>query len=410
MPDACCLRHDFGMTSLPVQNRQVVIAGSGPAALMAAEVLSARSDITVKILEKRRSPGRKLLIAGSSGLNITNRLPVDEFARAYSGSAPADFWQGVLEDFSPSDWIAYIEKELSQETFLGTSGRYFVREMKASKLLRAWLHRLAGRGVELLSGEELVDFDSAGVVMHKGGRIQADAVLLALGGASYEPEEMPLRWVDIFQRKGLRVEDFKSSNAGHEVDWSDTFLKEAEGKPLKNIVLTTSRGSKRGELVVTRYGLEGTPVYTVGVPGDAELDLIPEFSSKQALERCLAIRENLSPIRRIFKKLPLGEAAKALVFHHLHPSARSDLRSLISCLKRFPIRFTGVRPLTEAISSSGGVSFLELEPGSLQLRKFPRVHCAGEMLDWDAPTGGFLIQGAVSMGYRAGRAILQSLL
>jgi uncharacterized flavoprotein (TIGR03862 family) len=393
----------------PAQNRQVLIVGSGPAALMAAEVLSSRADIKVRIIEKRRSPGRKLLIAGSSGLNITNRLPVGEFARAYSGSAPAGFWHSLLEEFSPADWIAYIEKELGQETFLGTSGRYFVREMKASKLLRAWLHRLAARGVELLGGEELLDFDSEGVVTRAQGRILADAVLLALGGASYEPEEMPLRWVDIFRKKDLRIEDFKPSNAGHEVAWSEAFLKEAEGRPLKNIVLTTSRGSKRGELVVTRYGLEGTPVYTVGLPGEAELDLLPEFTFEQALSRCNSLRENLSPIRRVFKKLPLGDAAKALVFHQLRPEDRSDLGMLISRLKCFPIQFTGVRPLTESISSSGGVSFETLDPGSLELRKVPRVYCAGEMLDWDAPTGGFLIQGSVSTGYRSGKAILKTL-
>jgi len=376
---------------------------------MAAEVLSSRQNIRVAILEKRRSPGRKLLIAGSSGLNITNRLPVDEFARAYSGSAPADFWRGSLGDFSPGDWIDYIERDLGQETFLGTSGRYFVREMKASKLLRAWLHRLADRGVELLSGDELVDFDSEGGTTRTRGRIRADAVLLALGGASYEPEEMPLRWIDIFRRKGIRFEEFMPSNAGHEIAWSEAFLKEAEGKPLKNIVLTTPRGSKRGELVVTRYGLEGTPVYTVGAPGEAQLDLLPEFTLEQALERCLALRENLSPIRRVFKKLPLADAAKALIFHHLDPVERVELGTLVARLKRFPIRFTGVRPLTESISSSGGVSFQEVDPVSLELKKVPRVHCAGEMLDWDAPTGGFLIQGAVSTGYRAGRAILVQL-
>jgi uncharacterized flavoprotein (TIGR03862 family) len=389
--------------------KTVSIVGTGPAALMAAEVLSRSPQLRVSLFEKRRSPGRKILIAGSSGLNITNKLAVDEFARAYSGSAPSGFWRTLLNDFSPQDWLQYLETTLGQKTFLGTSGRYFVKEMKASKMLRAWLHHLGGRGVQLHMKAECVDFSTWGITLADGTQVESDAVILALGGASYEPEEMPLRWVELFRRKNIPLEEFRPSNAGHEVNWSPAFLKEAEGKPLKNIILSTSRGSKRGELVVTRYGLEGTPVYTYGAVGPATLDLIPEISEDEAFRRCQSVKENLSPLRRIQKKLSLGEAAQALIFHHTGQALKSDLRSLIRTLKSFPLQFTGVRPLTESISSAGGVSFAAVNPETLALRSLPNVYCVGEMLDWDAPTGGFLIQGCVSSGYRAGTAALRSL-
>jgi uncharacterized flavoprotein (TIGR03862 family) len=386
------------------RSRSVLVVGTGPAALMAATRLTSYPEIQVTLLEKRKAPGRKILIAGSSGLNITHELPVREFAAQYRGSAPDSFWLEVISQFSPQDWLHFLENQLGQETFLGTSRRYFVREMKASKMLRAWLEYLGKRGVRLRSGSEIVDITSGGVQLVTGEALQADALVLALGGASYEPEEMPLRWVSLFERKGLRVETFQSSNAGYEVNWKKEFLAEAEGRPLKNVVLTTSRGVKRGELVVTRYGLEGTPVYTYGCAGVARLDLLPELSATEIRKKLLTVKENLSPLRRAKKKLGLSEAGLALLFHHCPKEALVSVDAFSEVLKSFPLELVQVRPLTEAISSSGGIHFQELDAKALMLRKLPGVFCAGEMLDWDAPTGGFLIQGAVSTGYSAGES------
>ena len=391
-----------------MSSSHLIIVGSGPAGLMAASIAS-KAGVRVSLVEKRKAPGRKLLIAGSSGLNITNALPPKEFAKGYSGSAPARFWDETLEEFSPSAWIEFLEKELGQETFLGTSSRYFVREMKASKLLRAWLHSLDKNGVTLISNQECVDFEAGAVTLSDGSRIVGDAILFALGGASYEPDEEPLRWEKIFRNKGIRATPFTPSNVGHHVPWSEGLLREAEGKPIKNCTLTTRRGSKRGELVITRYGLEGTPVYTVGALGEARLNLFPERSHSELLSRCVAIRENLAPIRRIKKQLGLSEAALALIFHETPKPLLQDLRKLLDRLQSFPIRFTGTQPLSEAISSSGGIDFDQMDSKTLELRNTPGVFCAGEMLDWDAPTGGFLIQGAVSTGYRAALGILRRL-
>jgi uncharacterized flavoprotein (TIGR03862 family) len=416
----------MGATSSPFE-RSVVIVGTGPAALMAADVLSdprfaasATGDekapqsmrLRVTLVEKRRSPGRKILIAGSSGLNITHEMPVAEFARMYTGSMSPEFWQRLLPRFGAREWLQFVENELGRETFLGTSRRYFTREMKGSKLLRAWLERLAARGVSLLPGEECLDFSENAVTLSSGRELEADAIVFALGGASYEPQEEPLRWISFFEKKGIQIQAFRASNVGYRVEpaaWNPAFLAEAEGKPLKNLVLHTARGEKRGELVVTRYGLEGTPIYTVGVEGEAWLDLKPEQSFEELLQRCQRVKENLSPLRRIKKQLGLSEAALALLFHHPSKTRVLSLEDWIRLLKQFPIRLVGPQPLSEAISSSGGLSFDEVHEESLSLKRHPHVFCAGEMLDWDAPTGGFLIQGAVSTGWLAGQGVLRLL-
>ncbi len=391
---------------------RVTVVGTGPSALIAADVLSGHPQVSVTLIEKRRSPGRKILIAGSSGLNISNGLPTPEFAKAYSGSMSSGFWSELLTQFGQSEWIEFVEKKLGRETFLGTSGRYFTKEMKGSKLLRAWLDRLERRSVQLRRGVECTDFSNEEIVLSDGSILPHDALILALGGASYEPFENPLRWVSIFDAKQIRVDPFVSSNVGYRVSstqWTETLLAEAEGKPLKNILLKTSKGEKRGELVITRYGLEGTPIYTVGAEGWAEMDLKPTQSFEELHQRCLQVRENLSPIRRIKKQLALPDASFALLFHLTSPTERNSLETLIRRIKSLPIHLTQAQPLTEAISSAGGVHFTELQEATLQLQKQPRVFCAGEMLDWDAPTGGFLIQGAVSTGWRAAHSVLQLL-
>jgi predicted flavoprotein YhiN len=227
-----------------------------------------------------------------------------------------------------------------------------------------------------------------------------------LGGASYEPTENPLHWPKIFTTKAIPFTPFTPSNVGYEVGWTPAFLKEAEGLPLKDIVLTTHKGKRQGELVITRYGIEGTPVYFVGTPGPALIDLKPGLTAEAVLGKLKAVKENLSPNRRIKKQLGLSPAAQALVFH-LMPRAILEDRSLIQLahtIKAFPIELLSPRPLEEAISSKGGVSMKALDE-RLMLKKYPGIFLAGEMLDWDAPTGGFLIQGCVTQGFCAGLGI-----
>jgi uncharacterized flavoprotein (TIGR03862 family) len=372
---------------------------------MAAYIL-ARAGIKVTLFEKRKAPGRKLLIAGSSGLNVSYDGEPSELASHYRG--PHSHFGEVFRVFSREDWLSFIAS-LGLETFKGTSRRYFVREMKASGLLKAWTDQLRALGVEFEFSCELTDFGDGFVEFNRGAKKNFSAVGFFLGGGSWEPEETPLRWPKIFSDKGIRFMDFQASNSGFEVAWPEKFLQEAEGKPLKSIELTTSQGRRKGELMVTAYGLEGTPVYAIGETGEVYLDLKPDLSAVEITTKLLADKkENLSPMRRIKKDLKLCEASLALLFHLTIPAQKNDLSAMIKAIKRFPLRLGDRRPLQESISSSGGLDFSELTQ-ELMLNRFPGFFAGGEMLNWDAPTGGFLIQASVSQGAFVAKGILDYL-
>lgn len=386
------------------KNQKVAVIGSGPAGLMAASVIS-KAGFTVHVYEKKPGLGRKILIAGSSGLNVSFDAPLDEFLKNYSG--PKAQWSKILNRFPPQEWLRFIHS-LGLETFRGTSKRYFVRGMKGSSLLKKWIELLKSRGVEFYLNQECLDFSiqqDQVAVQFADGVQQYSALCFCLGGGSWEGAEKPLRWPAIFQSKKIRFKDFSSANSGFKVDWPQEFLKEAEGLPLKGIVLTTSKGSRAGELVVTQYGLEGTPIYALGEVGPARLDLKPSLTENQIFQQLSAFKENLSPIRRVKKSLGLSPAALGLIFHLSSPEVLKDLRKLIQQIKNFPILLKARQPLEESISSSGGLAWDELDE-NLMLKKFPGVFAAGEMLDWDAPTGGFLIQGCVSQGCLVGNSII----
>jgi uncharacterized flavoprotein (TIGR03862 family) len=392
----------------PSSSLRIAIIGSGPCGLMAASALSSIPGNRIEVFERRPGFGRKLLVAGSSGLNISNGLPLAEFAREYRGWETG-FWKELLAEFGPRQWLEFIEKTLGLETFLGTSDRYFVREMKASGLLKRWIQRLSENSVVFHSARELVGLETntgGGYTLRFSGSASTaerfDRVVFATGGGSWE-ERAPL-WPAILREHGVSVSEFLPSNVGYEVAWSPAFLEEAEGKPLKKIRFENARGRKDGELVITKYGLEGTPIYFHGEPGEAFLDLKPDLTLPLIEERLARVKENLSPMRRVKQKLELGEASLALLFHETPADIRSDLGRLAARVKRFPVRLDRPRPLEEAISSRGGVALDEVDE-SLELRKLPGIYCGGEMLAWDAPTGGFLIQAAVSMGARIARAI-----
>ncbi len=366
-------------------------------------------EVDVTLFERRPSLGRKLLVAGSSGLNISHRLEVGKFASHYEG-APLSFWKGLFTELGPTEWIRWIEDELGLETFVGTSERYFVREMKAANLLRRWTELLQARGLIVKTRSELTGLRTApggGVILEINGRAETfDRVVLAMGGGSWEDATPP--WPEILRAQKIEVAPFTSANCGYEVAWRSEFLAEAEGKPLKKIRFRSALGEKDGELTITRYGIEGTPVYFHGATGPCFIDLKPDLTEATIRARLEAVRENRSPLRRAKQKLALGDAALALLHHHMPETARTHLPAFARVVKNFPLTLGAPRPLTEAISSRGGVKFSELHD-SLELKRLPGVYCAGEMLDWHAPTGGFLIQASVSLGARAGRALGRSL-
>jgi uncharacterized flavoprotein (TIGR03862 family) len=393
---------------------KIAIIGSGPAGLMAATQLalsSKASTLEIHLFEKRAGYGRKLLIAGSSGLNISHEHSIIDFSSHYEGW-DAEYWKKMLTSFGPKEWISFIETKLGMETFLGTSNRYFVKEMKASNLLKKWIQFLEENGVRLHSQSELSDFKlingkiSLTFNVNETTTQEFDRAAFFLGGGSWE-DEIP-SWFSLFRNKKIKMIPFEPSNVGFEVAWSEKFLKEAEGKPLKKIELQTTRGEKMGELVITNYGLEGTPIYFCGIKGTAFLDLKPDLTEEQILNKLLSMKENFSPMRRVKHQLGLCEASESLLFHHSTADAKTDLKLLVSLVKKFPLELLNPRSLSESISSKGGVSLDEISP-SLELKKFQGIFCGGEMLDWDAPTGGFLIQACVSQGAAIAKSLLSTI-
>lgn len=375
----------------------ILIVGTGPAALLAADLLSARG-LNLRIFERRLAPGWKLLVAGSSGLNVSHEG--ENLSQHYTHRR-AEI-ATCLEQYSREDWLSHLSA-LGEETFLGTSRRYFLTNKKASGLLSSWVKRLESRGVEFNYGEEFVNFSTkAGRPMasfRSGREEDADALLLALGGPSWETQ--PPLWPLAFQEKGISFVPFAPANAGWEFEVPEEFFLEAEGKPIKGLALTTARGKKVGECMITRYGLEGTPVYSVGCPGEALIDLKPDLEEKK-----LVARLQQGPAKLSGAKLSPG--AELLLMALALASAWESPEALAAAIKALPINLLKPRPLEESISASGGLSWDELSE-NLELKKAQGVFCAGEMVDWDAPTGGFLLQASVSMGAVAARGILKKL-
>ncbi|MFM8313581.1 MAG: TIGR03862 family flavoprotein, partial [Deltaproteobacteria bacterium] len=355
----------------------VGIVGSGPAALMAADIIS-REGIAVTLFEKRRSLGRKLVIAGSSGLNITFDLPTEKFILKYTG--PHSFWKTLFNHFSPSDWLKFVQS-LGINTFKGTSDRYFIEGMKAPPLLAAWKKRLTEQNVKFHLLQECVDYKISKtheILLHfRDGSFESfDAVLFCLGGASWEPAGESITWPRMFSEKGLGFTPFTPSNVGFNVAWKPSLLKEAEGLPLKNIVVTTQKGSSQGDAVITCYGIEGTPIYAVGVEGEALIDLKPDLTAKEIETKLAQIKEKQSPIRKFQKKLKLCPGALALLYHETPPEILKDTEKLIKRLKAFPLKLESKQGLEWAISSAGGLQLKELND-QMMLKKYPGVFAAG---------------------------------
>jgi uncharacterized flavoprotein (TIGR03862 family) len=384
--------------------QRIAVIGSGPAGLMAADGLASAGH-AVTLFEKRKGLSWKLYIAGGSGLNISNSLPLDSFAKHYTG--PAAHWHDCLQAFGPQAWLQFIEEKLGIGTFLGTSQRYFVETMHAALLVRNWKRRLEGLGVTITLNTAITDFrqDEAGWELWSEEQSQGtfDALVFALGGGSYE-KEGGLSWPTMFTNKGLVFKPFEPSNTGFEVAWPAAFLQEAEGEPVKNIRLSSSRGERKGDLVITQYGLEGTPIYFVGMKGLVHLDLKPDLTLEQIIQRLQKTRENLSPMRRAQKLLQLNKGSRALLFHMAPADAIRDVPGLAQLIKKFPLHLEQPRPLSESISASGGLGWENFDD-KLMLKSLPGVYCAGEMIDWDAPTGGFLIQACIAQGHWISRQL-----
>jgi uncharacterized flavoprotein (TIGR03862 family) len=390
---------------------QVAVVGAGPAGLFAAENLAA-AGLRVTVYDQMPSVGRKLLMAGRGGLNLTHSEPFEAFVARYAEAAP--WMRPHLEAFPPTALIAWAEG-LGQPTFTGSSGRVFPRALKASPLLRAWLARLGDLGVEIRTRWRWTGWDGEALTFETpegAARVETDAVVLALGGASWPrlgSDAAWTAWVD-------EAAPFRPANMGFDVGWSPV-MQGFAGQPLKGIALGFRGRTVRGEVMVTRYGLEGGAVYALSAPlrdaieadGSATvtLDLRPDIVAEALATRLDRPRGGQSLANHLRKVLKLSPVEINLLREAHGKVLPTPPAALAAAIKAAPIRLTGVQGLARAISSAGGVRREALDD-RLMLRARPGVFVAGEMLDWEAPTGGYLLQAAFATGFAAARGLLAS--
>jgi uncharacterized flavoprotein (TIGR03862 family) len=392
----------------------VLVVGGGPAGLRAAEVTSAAGLRTV-LADHKPSVGRKFLVAGRGGLNLTHSEPVENFPARYGGSA--ERWQSLLADFLPDDLRAWAEG-LGIETFIGTSSRVFPLTKQAAPLLRRWIERLRKQGVSFRPRHELAGFartksgewEVKFTTTQGGVTLQSRAVILALGGASWPQTGSDGGWVNLFTKAGIRVTPLAPANCGYEVDWPPDFLAQAEGLPLKNVVVRAGNESVAGELLITKYGLEGGALYQMGrtlrtmAQPRIEIDLKPAFTVEQLAAK-IRHAQGTHLLDQATRAWRLSRVSIALLQLRAPFASTGELTALA---KAYPLALRGPRPIEEAISTAGGVIWEELDE-SLMLKRCPGIFCAGEMIDWDAPTGGYLIQGCFSTATRAAKGTLRFL-
>jgi uncharacterized flavoprotein (TIGR03862 family) len=387
---------------------------------MAAEVLS-QAGIQVHLYEAMPSVGRKFLLAGRGGLNLTHAEPYDTFLTRYGNRRP--FIEPLLSSFGPEAVRQWVH-ELGFKTFVGTSGRVFPTTMKASPLLRAWLNRLQTAGVTFYLRHRWLGWDENGALRFdtpQGERlVTADAVILALGGGSWSRLGSDGAWLPLLAQRGVLIAPLQPANCGFDVAWTDYFRSRFAGQPVKAVVLTfkSANGevfSQRGEFVVTATGIEGSLVYAVSAllrdeiaeQGTAviHLDLAPDRTEQQLIDRLSVSRGSRSLANHLRVQAGLKGVKAGLLREHLSVLDMADPIRLAAAIKALPLTLIAPRPLAEAISSAGGVSFTALND-KLMLHAMPGVFCAGEMLDWEAPTGGYLLTACFASGRVAGRGAL----
>ncbi|MBZ2209962.1 TIGR03862 family flavoprotein [Massilia soli] len=393
------------MPTTSTRTKRVAIIGGGPAGLMAAEVLGARG-VQVDLYDAMPSVGRKFLLAGKGGMNITHSEPYQAFVSRYGARAEqVASWLEGFDAAAVRDWI----HGLGVETFVGSSGRVFPTDMKAAPLLRAWLHRLREAGVRFhmrhrwlgWRGDKLLIAAPEGEI-----EVEADAVVLALGGASWARLGSDGAWVPLLQARSVGVAPLRPANCGFDVDWSEHFSSRHAGEPLITVAVS-ARGPdgqvvrRQGQFVVTGTGVEGSLIYALSAPlrdqievqGSTTiwLDLLPDLAAERVLAEVSRPRGARSMSSHLQSRLGIKGVKSGLLHECLPKQAFADPAALAAAIKHLPLTLRRPRPIDEAISSAGGVRFDALDGQSGMLRALPGVFVAGEMVDWEAPTGGYLL-------------------
>jgi uncharacterized flavoprotein (TIGR03862 family) len=391
--------------------RKIAIIGGGPAGLRAAEV-AVGMGASVTLYDTKPSVGRKFLVAGKSGLNLTNSADFEDFLAHYSGSDfPVDRWRSYLKEFDNyhlSEWAS----GLGVDTFAAPNGKVFPFSKKAAPLLRRWVLRLREKGVQFRMKHQWMGLEQEVNILQldfiQGDEpVSAiyDAVILAMGGASWPQTGSTGTWVPILEAKGIEVMPLRSANCGWECEWTEETRELIEGKALQNLKVSAVGVTLTGELLPTKYGFEGTPIYTLGTKlrkmdePSIEIDFKPTFTEERLVAKMESARRDF--YKEAGLRWKLSEAACAIIQQYY--GEFDNAKALANVVKCCRIPLTEPRPIEESISTSGGVAWSDLNE-DLMLKKLPGVYCAGEMVDWEAPTGGFLMQGCFVTGTIAGKS------
>ncbi len=390
----------------------VAVIGGGPAGLMAAHALVQRGHV-VHLFDAMPSLGRKFLMAGKSGLNLTHAEPFDGFLDRF-GHAKPDL-EPALRAFPP-DGVRRWAEELGTETFVGSSGRVFPKSMKAAPLLRAWLKGLRDRGLVTHIRHKWVGWSSAGALMFEtpAGQIEVSpqATVLALGGASWPSLGSDGAWARVMRAQGIDIQPLQPANCGFDVEWSAHFLERFAGSPVKSVTLSHAGLSFPGEFVVTKKGVEGGGIYALAASlreaitksgsADLVLDLAPDVEPDRLLNKLESPQGSRSFATHLKKTIRIT-GVKAGLLRECASTQLATPASVAAAIKNLTLTLVSPRPVEEVISTAGGVAFSALDEG-LMVREKPGLFCAGEMLDWEAPTGGYLLNGCMATGRRAGEA------
>lgn len=391
----------------------IAVVGGGPAGLAAAEMLTTEGH-DVHVFDAMPSFGRKMLLAGKTGLNLTHGEAYETFVSRYGAAAPR--LRATLDAFSPQDVIGWADG-LGADCFTGSSGRVFPRAMKASPLMRAWLGRLSELGVQFHARHRWTGFSNGALCFESssGDKIVSfDACLLALGGASWPRMGSDGAWAGILEAEGVEISPLKPANCGFDVDWSESFRGRFAGAPLKSVTGTSPAGTVQGEFVISRHGIEGSLVYAHSAAlrdalehdGRTEflLDLAPGRSLTRIAGDLSRLPAKVSFSNRLRKAAGI-EGVKAALLRELVPDiSAGSPEKIAGFIKALPILLVRSRPIAEAISSAGGIRWDAIDEAYM-LKALPGVFVAGEMIDWEAPTGGYLLTACLAIGRAAGRAI-----
>ena len=388
-----------------MNDNQIIIIGAGPAGLMAAQTL-AEKGFKVSVYEQNKAAARKFLVAGNGGFNLTHSEEISSFVEKYESTEI----QNIVKSFDNKKVVEWLSN-LGITTYVGSSGKIFpTKNFKPIQVLKAWLDYLEKLGVEINYNHTFLDFDDTFVYLKNDNeelKINYSKLILAMGGGSWKKTGSDAKWIETLEKKNIKITPLQSENSGYN---TPKFLHQLQGQYLKNIKVSFNENHKTGEIVFTKYGIEGSPIYYMNrftrkfdFPLILNIDLKPHLSESEILNQLKGTEKTSSILK---KKIKISTTGLNLL-KTLDKESYMDIENLAKTIKQFPIEILSFRPIDEVISTSGGVAFSELNE-KLELKKFPNVFCAGEMIDWEAPTGGYLLQACFSTGFWVANHILNS--